>query len=570
MPGGFSVSDKVAKESSSIEAVDLGAKLQSSKLLVPWKMMMDHHDNHHRPFPRPYAVGPGDADGPTGNNRPNKTSNIYDVFASTSSDSGAAAAVAGGAAVGARTLQPFGISPSTTHTVFKSPGGMAASLEFPFTNAQWKELERQAMIYKYMKASVHVPPDLLIPITGSPSPVPVSSYSPLGGGALNLRLSSREDLEQGRCRRTDGKKWRCSRDVAPDQKYCERHMRRGRPRSRKPVELPNKKSRHTRHTQTLPSSFTSTLFKNASSSQFVGNLSQRFHQNQTTCFVDKPSEKSATFWPLASVSSYKEPRNSDWIMTDELIPLGSSDLRWQHLMQIGPTAMGSFSNGDNSSVLDQNYDKEPLNLNSYANFNATENQQVNSCPFFLNSEIVPLEKSPEGTARAFIDAWSNGLSDDHNANSGAEASVSSNGKLSLSSLSLSMGINSTGDDEMGPIQMGLGVSLSEQNHEYASKSHVSSWLAPATWAASTPGGPLAEVLRPSKMSTTATAATEGSSNPSSPVIGNGNSCSPVVAALSSPSGALERTIASLSDCSGNSSPTLACSGGKPDISLMLA
>lgn len=51
---------------------------------------------------------------------------------------------------------------------------------FPFTNAQWKELERQAMIYKYMMASVPVPLDLLLPITNrnlcaSSSPRKVSS-----------------------------------------------------------------------------------------------------------------------------------------------------------------------------------------------------------------------------------------------------------------------------------------------------------------------------------------------------------------------------------------------------------
>ncbi|XP_057495502.1 growth-regulating factor 9-like isoform X3 [Actinidia eriantha] len=44
------------------------------------------------------------------------------------------------------------------------------------------------------------------------------------------------DPVQGRCRRTDGKQWRCSRDVVPDQKYCERHMHRGRSGSRKHVE----------------------------------------------------------------------------------------------------------------------------------------------------------------------------------------------------------------------------------------------------------------------------------------------------------------------------------------------
>ncbi|KAL4567147.1 hypothetical protein LXL04_022721 [Taraxacum kok-saghyz] len=44
------------------------------------------------------------------------------------------------------------------------------------------------------------------------------------------------DLEPGRCRRTDGKKWRCRLAVIPDQKYCDRHIHRGCLRSRKPVE----------------------------------------------------------------------------------------------------------------------------------------------------------------------------------------------------------------------------------------------------------------------------------------------------------------------------------------------
>ena len=46
-----------------------------------------------------------------------------------------------------------------------------------------------------------------------------------------------EDPEPGRCRRTDGKKWRCSKEAYPDSKYCERHMHRGKNRSRKPVEI---------------------------------------------------------------------------------------------------------------------------------------------------------------------------------------------------------------------------------------------------------------------------------------------------------------------------------------------
>ncbi|XP_038995985.1 growth-regulating factor 7-like [Hibiscus syriacus] len=402
---------------------------------------------------------------------------------------------------------------------------MAASLDFPFTFSQRKELERQVKIYKYMIASVPVPLDLLIPS------VSVASHSALGGGALNPRFAGRRDVEPGRCKRTDGKKWRCSRDVAPDQKYCERHLHRGRPRSRKPVELRNKRTRNTTDGQALPSSSSTILANNASQSQFVGTLAHPFQQIQTTWFLDKPSLKAATFWLFTSVSSYKEPRTSDWT-TNELIPL--ADQQWHHLMQTGAATEGYLSNA---------YDKEPLDLISCPNFNVVH-QQRNSCPWFLNSEIVPLQKSAEGTRRGFIDAWSTGVSSD---NTGAEASVAFDGKPSLSSLSLSM----------GPIRMGLGVSEYDENHEYASKSHLSSWLAPA----STPGGPLAEVLWPS--------ATKSSSNLSSPVTGNENSCSPSVTVSSSPSGVLHKALASLSDSSGSSSPALS-SRVKPEISLMLA
>ncbi|KAK8569745.1 hypothetical protein V6N13_046790 [Hibiscus sabdariffa] len=301
---------------------------------------------------------------------------------------------------------------------------MAASLGFPFTFSQRMELERQVRIYKYMMSSVPVPHDFLIPIAGSPS-VPVASHSALGGGALNLRLAGA--AEPGRCKRTDGKKWRCSRYVALDHhKYCERHLHRSRPRSRRLVEFPNKRARYTLG-QALPSS--------------------SFHQNKTAWFLDKPSEKPATFWPFTSVSSYKE-----------LISL--ADQQWYQLMQIKAATEGFPV---------QNYNKQPLDLISCPNFN--------SCPWFLNSEIVPLEKP---AARGFIDAWSTVVS------TSAEASVSCNGELSVSSLHLTKGINTMTDDEMGVSECG-------ENREYASKPHLSSWLAPA----STPGGPLAEVLRPS-------------------------------------------------------------------------
>ena len=59
----------------------------------------------------------------------------------------------------------------------------------------------------------------------------------MGWGTFHLGYpGNNTDQEPGRCRRTDGKKWRCSRDAVADQKYCERHINRGRHRSRKPVE----------------------------------------------------------------------------------------------------------------------------------------------------------------------------------------------------------------------------------------------------------------------------------------------------------------------------------------------
>ncbi|KAK4767707.1 hypothetical protein SAY87_002848 [Trapa incisa] len=107
-----------------------------------------------------------------------------------------------------------------------------------FTPSQWMELEHQALIYKYIMANVPVPANLLIPIRKAFESTgfyySTKLFRPNYG--FHFGFSHRADLEPGRCRRTDGKKWRCSRDAVAEQKYCERHMNRGRHRSRKPVE----------------------------------------------------------------------------------------------------------------------------------------------------------------------------------------------------------------------------------------------------------------------------------------------------------------------------------------------
>ncbi|XP_027360802.1 growth-regulating factor 5-like [Abrus precatorius] len=120
-----------------------------------------------------------------------------------------------------------------------SAPSMWTATQPPFTVAQWQELEHQALIFKYLKAGLSVPPDLLLPIRKSMS-------QPMGFYGKKI------DPEPGRCRRTDGKKWRCSRDAHPDSKYCDRHMIRRRYRSRKPVESQPQTTTATSPTPTPP------------------------------------------------------------------------------------------------------------------------------------------------------------------------------------------------------------------------------------------------------------------------------------------------------------------------------
>ncbi|BAF09649.1 growth-regulating factor 10 isoform 2 [Oryza sativa Japonica Group] len=117
----------------------------------------------------------------------------------------------------------------------------AAHKATALTFMQQQELEHQVLIYRYFAAGAPVPVHLVLPIWKS---VASSSFGPhrfpslavMGLGNLCFDYRSSMEPDPGRCRRTDGKKWRCSRDVVPGHKYCERHVHRGRGRSRKPVE----------------------------------------------------------------------------------------------------------------------------------------------------------------------------------------------------------------------------------------------------------------------------------------------------------------------------------------------
>ncbi|CAN1785530.1 Growth-regulating factor 4 [Linum perenne] len=87
-----------------------------------------------------------------------------------------------------------------------------------------------------MVSGVPIPPQLLFSTLSSTALASSSSSSSIQYPS-KVGNGKKGDPEPGRCRRTDGKKWRCSKEANhPNSKYCERHMHRGKNRSRKPVE----------------------------------------------------------------------------------------------------------------------------------------------------------------------------------------------------------------------------------------------------------------------------------------------------------------------------------------------
>ncbi|XP_010251960.1 PREDICTED: growth-regulating factor 2 [Nelumbo nucifera] len=501
-------------------------------------------------------------------------------------------AVGGGGGAAAMTLQPF-----NTYTAFKSPGGgMAASLRFPFTSTQWQELERQALIYKYMMASVPVPPDLLMTISRNPSQ-PIASQSTMGRGAcFNLRFSSSTDPEPGRCRRTDGKKWRCSRDVAPDQKYCERHMHRGRPRSRKPVELQAEGEDNNIASNNAPSATSTpataclpTIATNTSNISFHRLAAEKFDTQPSRVLVD-PAYKVSPFETNFPSLSYKQPGCAEWTSKGETVSFTAFDQQWQQQMNT-KVAFRTDSNLCNATVYRQHY-KEATNLNLHSHLGegeGSEQQQTDNCCLLLNTGFVSLDGSSGSdrrqTPRGFIDAWSTAGSENTTASRG-KSPVSSNGILSLSSsLTLSMSGGCGMGEEMDQVQRDLGVMGSER--DIGEGCQPSSWMNPVSWVSSPPGGPLGEVLLPSGAATVT-----GASNGVCPESCSGGTTgkkssyggedlnlmsdfwgvgsdpsSPPATTASSPSGVLQKTLVSLSDSSGSSSPSFTAGVPKSEIAI---
>ncbi|KAK1377059.1 Growth-regulating factor [Heracleum sosnowskyi] len=118
------------------------------------------------------------------------------------------------------------------------------------------------------------------------------------------------DPEPGRCRRTDGYKWRCRKDVLPNTKYCERHIHRGR--SRKHVETSKIPIQLNTPTITYPSINTPTATCSRMTSQKItshnpddtsGKLPTHVHENQQNKIPSLGESKDLTCTATAITTS---------------------------------------------------------------------------------------------------------------------------------------------------------------------------------------------------------------------------------------------------------------------------
>ncbi|KAL0315826.1 UNVERIFIED_CONTAM: Growth-regulating factor 1 [Sesamum radiatum] len=254
------------------------------------------------------------------------------------------------------------------------------SSRFPFTASQWEELEHQALVFKYMVSGMPIPQDLLFTIRTSLDSSLSSKFllhhqpHHIGWNGFHMGFGRKVDPEPGRCRRTDGKKWRCSKEAYPDSKYCERHMHRGRNRSRKPVEIlsqtPTKAINNTSITKNPPqpsleSHFPYPHFSNSSRPPGISFSSQ---ENPIRFFLESNSAYSSRSPGKDYRNSYG-PGNGLKGETDEHAFFSAAP-------NSNPNSGTTRSISDNSSVnIDSSWQLVPLTMGSTYS-SGLENRQL--------------------------------------------------------------------------------------------------------------------------------------------------------------------------------------------------
>ncbi|KAG4382486.1 hypothetical protein GLYMA_14G089093v4 [Glycine max] len=438
--------------------------------------------------------------------------------------------------------------------------GALAGVRGPFTPSQWMELEHQALIYKYITSNVPVPTHL-IPIRKALDSLGFCNFSTgllrpnaLGWGGFHLGFSNNTDPEPGRCRRTDGKKWRCSRDAVVDQKYCERHMNRGRHRSRKPVEgqlghalttttttnTPNASSNSTvvpRNTTTtttfahnnvhhpLPphSSQANTINRMFTSNKENNSTSERLQDPALPMLPPtlelKPKENNPFMIHKHHIPADEYSRNSNefgLVTSDSLL---------------NPTQKRSFT----SSQKDDSESQQQHSLRHFID-DSPKPQSHNHHHHHHSSSIWPELDSMQSDRTQLSISIPISSSDFMS----FTTSSPSNEKLTLSPLGHSR--------ELDPIQMELGMGSGASNE---ANTRQANWI-PITWESSM-GGPLGEVLNLSNNSNASDQCGKNNNTSALNLMKDGWDNNPPLG--SSPTGVLQKSaFGSLSNSSAGSSP----------------
>ncbi|KAH7689771.1 Growth-regulating factor protein [Dioscorea alata] len=432
---------------------------------------------------------------------------------------------------------------SSGNTSLMNMHGVLAGVRGPFTPSQWMELEHQALIYKYIDANAPIPSNLLIPIRRSlyqsgfpPFSAGSQRSNPLGWGSFHLGFTGNADPEPGRCRRTDGKKWRCSRDAVADGKYCERHMNRGRHRSRKHVEGQN--GHAAKAMPIIAPSPSAPAVPGGGSSNSL-NISQQHIKNFQSSVAD-PSP--AQF--------------NRMLMSKENVNGGVPDSQgFSMLTSVNPKAMdNSFSISKQQNPFEGASSRTDFGLfstdallntprNSYSDHMELKDQQTQAHPLRHFFDDWPKNRSDRSTI-----TWPE-VEETHSnktqlsisipmSDFSSSSSSPNHEKLTLSPLKLSR--------EFDPIPMGLSVGvLNEASQRQAS------WI-PISWESSM-GGPLGEVLTNTN-NTTPKECGKNYSSSSLNLLTDGWDSSPRM--VSSPTGVLQKTtFGSLSSSTGSSPRT---------------
>ncbi|BAT82564.1 hypothetical protein LR48_Vigan07g262100 [Vigna angularis] len=444
--------------------------------------------------------------------------------------------------------------------------GALAGVRGPFTPSQWMELEHQALIYKYITANVPVPTHLLIPIRKALDSAAFCNFSTgllrpntLGWGGFHLGFSNNTDPEPGRCRRTDGKKWRCSRDAVVDQKYCERHMNRGRHRSRKPVEG------QSGHALTTTTTTTTTTTPNASSNSIVvpgGNNNNTFAHNNVHHPLPSHSSPANTINRMFMSSKENSNNASERMQDGPALPMVPPTLELKpkdpfmiHKHQL-PYDESSSRNNNEFGLVTSDSLLNPSQKRSFGSSSSqkddSESQQQHSLRHFIDDSPKPQSHHHHHHHRSSVWPELDNMQSDRTQLSisipisssdfmSFTTSSPSNEKLTLSPLRLSR--------EIDPIQMGLGVGSGAPNE---SNTRQANWI-PITWESSM-GGPLGEVLNLSSTNNNSNGSDHCGKNTSAlNLMKDGWDNSPPLG--SSPNGVLQKTaFGSLSNSSAGSSP----------------